>query len=93
MKLVLVAGMSPRVKKLGPIVRLFEGRYTLRVENYKDCKLVLHAIESGDAIPIEPDKDFYSVGENFQLEVLSGSEDYINVFAEVANGSVPATTS
>ena len=85
MKLVLVAGMNPRVSKQGPKVMLSEGWYRICVENRKDCEMILHA-GSLPAIPIQDGHVFQSYGEKVSIALQNGSEDYVNIFAELTNG-------
>ena len=87
MRLVLGAGLNPRVAKIGPTIRLFAGKYRLVVENHKDSEVVLHS-KSG---VIKKDEEFSGDGK-FYYEILKpGTEEYINIFAEQHSGSDTST--
>lgn len=83
MKLVLGAGVKPRVGLEGPRVRLFVGNYRFVVENCKDSIVVLHNKHGKLA-----KDDFVSTSEVFWYVFDKvGTEDYINIFAELINGA------
>ncbi len=90
MKLVLVAGLNPRVTKNGPNVRLGVGTYRIVSEGQINSQLSLtnnntiFDVNNGDTIK--------SDGGTYSLSVKGGTEDYINVFAESINVPVTATT-
>lgn len=92
MKLVLVAGLNPRVAKNGPKVRLYEGWWKVATEHHEDCELALCCNTLPPKRISDGDK-FQSFGETFWLSVSkTGTEDFINVFAESVNVPVLATT-
>lgn len=89
MKLVLGAGINPRVSHVGPRIRLFAGRWRIVSEHQKDCQLVL--VHDGIPKNVSSGDCFESTGSVYHISVLGGSEDFINVFAELQNGTHPAT--
>lgn len=95
MKLVLVAGLNPKLQQQGPTIRLYEGRWKLTTEHQKDSVLMLCSVSSPEIPPVlaKDGYEFNSFGESFALRVSEiGTEEFINVFAEVINGPVPSTT-
>jgi hypothetical protein len=94
MQLVLVAGFNPRVSKLGPKVRLYEGNWRICMEHHVDSELVLHT-QCGKVVPLTHGLVIISDGTVVHLGIAkTGSESFINVFAEhVRNGSNPSKSS
>lgn len=86
MKLVLVAGFNPRVSKIGPKVRLFEGRYRICTENIVNSKLVL--CTDNTILSVKDGSTIESMGGTYWLGVSEGTEEFINVFAEYVSGTV-----
>ncbi len=97
MKLVLVAGLNPKLSKKGPNVLLDAGWWKLCVENRIDSELVLHIAPYGRVLTEgelgEGGKFNIYEGESVSVCILNGSEDYINVFAELTNAPDLATAS
>lgn len=89
MKLVLGAGINPRVSHVGPRIRLFAGRWRIVSEHQIDSKMVL--VHDGIPREIKSGDCFDSEGSVYHISVIGGTEDYINVFAELENGTQPAT--
>jgi hypothetical protein len=90
MKLVLVAGFNPRVAKVGPRVQLYEGWWKIVSEGVVNSTLTL--VHDGVIEPLLAENKFYSKGGSYHLSVTGGSEDFINVFAEVTDGPDPSST-
>ena len=84
MQLVLAAGVNPRVNHVGPKVRIFEGDWKIVSEHQKDCKLVL--VHDGVPLEVKNGDKFTSTGSLYHISVLGGTEEFINVFAELING-------
>ena len=82
MKLVLVAGFKPSIQNVGPTILLYPGWWKIVGERVVDSKLSL--VHSGVSTPVD-DKPFLSTGGSYHLSVEAGTEEYINVFAEVTN--------
>lgn len=92
MQLVLVAGFKASAGKIGPNVRLFEGKWRFCVEHLKDSILVLRAAGGGDTIPVNDKSEFHTSDATTHIEVQhAGTEPFINIFAELVslNGSNP----
>lgn len=89
MKLVLGAGINPRVSHVGPRIRLFAGKWRIVSEHQKDCKMVL--VHDGIPREVVNGECIESEGSVYHISVLGGTEDFINVFAELLNGPEPAT--
>lgn len=89
MKLVLGAGINPRVAKHGPRVHIYAGSWRFTVEHGVDSCFSLHS--EGTETPIETGQIFHSKGQVFQLEIKNGTESYINVFAEYVKNDPKST--
>lgn len=88
MKLVLVAGFKPSNNATGPNVLLGAGKWRLVMENHKDSILVLRRLPSKPDFIIDPSViQTFDAGETpTSIGVNNaGTEEFINVFAEMVN--------